>query len=181
RDQNALIYADKDTFVANVPAEYQEQARKAITTNPPPFEDYFASLDALYQRSHDPNQHWVQIQVSPVGGQWASDELIIRAVQWARARNTRVQMHMLESHYQQRYAFRKWQKGFIGHLDDLGALGDWLILAHMIWVEDGDADLLARRGVNVAHNPSSNLRLRSGIAPTAQYHHSGVRVGIGMD
>src|SRR5262249_16134239 len=61
------------------------------------------------------------------------------------------------------------------------ALGDWLTLAHMVWVEDTDAGLLASKGASVAHNPSSNLRLRSGIAPIAQFHRRGVKVGIGMD
>jgi 5-methylthioadenosine/S-adenosylhomocysteine deaminase len=180
-DQNGLIYDDRETFIASLPTDYRNQARAPITAAPPSLDDYFAALHALFESCHDPLQHWVHIQVSPVGGQWASDELITRAVQWARAKKTRVQMHMLESPYQRRYAFRRWQKGFIQHLDDIGVLGEWLTLAHMVWVEDTDADLLAARGTCVAHNPSSNLRLRSGIAPIARFHHSGVRVGIGMD
>jgi len=180
-DQNRLIYDDRETFIANLPTEYRDRAQNAVQSAPPPLDDYFAALDALFESCHDPRQHWVHIQVSPVGGQWASDELIARAVQWARAKNTRVQMHMLETQYQRRYAFRHWQKGFIQHLDDIGALGDWLTMAHMVWVEETDAGLLASSGTGVAHNPSSNLRLRSGIAPIAQFHRSGVKVGIGMD
>jgi 5-methylthioadenosine/S-adenosylhomocysteine deaminase len=180
-DQNSFIYDDRESFIASLPIEYRNQARATTTVNPPSLDEYFAALDALFEGCHDPQQHWVHIQVSPVGGQWASDELTTRAMQWARAKNTRVQMHMLESPYQRRYAFRRWQKGFIQHLADIGALGEWLTLAHMVWVEDTDADLLAARGAGVAHNPSSNLRLRSGIAPIARFHRSGVRVGIGMD
>jgi cytosine/adenosine deaminase-related metal-dependent hydrolase len=67
------------------------------------------------------------------------------------------------------------------HLDEIGALGPWLTLAHMVWIEDSDIPLLAERGVRIDHNPSSNLRLRSGIAPVAALHHAGVRVGIGLD
>ena len=58
---------------------------------------------------------------------------------------------------------------------------DWLTLAHMVWVEDDDIELLAERGVGVAHNISSNLRLRSGIAPVAKMAEAGVKVGIGLD
>ena len=65
----------------------------------------------------------VHIQVSPAGGQWCSDELIIRACEWARSRHTRVQMHMLETRYQRIYADKTWGKSFIRHLDDIGALG----------------------------------------------------------
>ena len=90
-------------------------------------------------------------------------------------------MHMLESPYQRDYAWRTWGRGFIEQLDSMGALGEWLTLAHMVWSEADDPALLAARGVSVAHNPSSNLRLRSGIAPIARYRQAGVNVGIGMD
>ena len=60
-------------------------------------------------------------------------------------------------------------------------MGDWLTLAHMVWVDDEDLELLAERGVGVAHNISSNLRLRSGIAPVAKMAAAGVKVGIGLD
>ena len=51
----------------------------------------------------------------------------------------------------------------------------------MIYVEEVDAELLAERGVSIAHNPSSNLRLRSGVAPIPDYLNAGVNVGIGLD
>jgi len=44
-------------------------------------------------------------------------------------------------------------------------LSPWLTLAHMVWIEEEDLPLLAEHSVGVAHNPSSNLRLRSGVAP----------------
>ena len=115
------------------------------------------------------------------GGQWASDALILGATEWARANGTRVQMHMLESPYQRDYAYRTWGHSFVTQLENLGAAGDWLTLAHMVWTEPEDDALLAARGVSVAHNPGSNLRLRSGIAPVARYRRAGVNVGVGMD
>ena len=124
----------------------------------------------------------IHIQASPVGGQWASDALIQGATDWARANNTRVQMHMLESPYQRDYAWRTWGRGFIEQLDSMGALGEWADPgAHGVERGRRPGALLAARGVCVAHNPSSNLRLRSGIAPIARYRQAGVNVGIGMD
>ncbi len=180
-DQNRLVYNDHEGFLASLPLELHDIGLAAM--QPPTFtvEDYFRELDALYEQYHDIDEDWVHIQVSPVGGQWASDDFTCRCIEWARARQTRVQMHMLETRYQRRYAFRQWNKGFIQHLDDIGALGDWLTLAHMVWIEETDADLLAERGARVAHNPSSNLRLRSGVAPIPALHQAGVIVGIGLD
>jgi cytosine/adenosine deaminase-related metal-dependent hydrolase len=90
-------------------------------------------------------------------------------------------MHMLETRCQRLYAYRTWGTSFVEHLDAIGALGDWLTLAHMVWVDDGDLPLLNERHVGVAHNPSSNLRLHSGIAPLHAFLRAGIAVGVGLD
>jgi len=163
-DQNLLVYADEETFIAGLPLELQADAQ--ARTQKPPFtiDEYLDLCTRLYDQYHDAENHTVHIQVSPAGGQWCSDELIMASVEWAKTRKTRVQMHMLETKYQRLYAHKKWGKSFIQHLEEIGALGDWLTLAHMVWMDEDDYELLQERGVGIAHNPSSNLRLRSGIA-----------------
>ncbi|MDE2949610.1 MAG: amidohydrolase family protein [Chloroflexota bacterium] len=179
-DQNQLVYAERELFLDMLPPELRRRAGSAEAVDLSA-DDYFALLEDLYRNFHDSKRHRAHIQASPAGGQWCGDELIIRACEWARARRTRVQMHMLETRYQRIYARKTWGVSFIRHLEDIGALGDWLTLAHMVWVEDEDMELLAERGVGVAHNISSNLRLRSGIAPVAMLAAAGVPVGIGLD
>ena len=179
-DQNPLVYAERDRFLRQLPAELRDEvaAADAIDLSE---DDYFAILDDLYQEFHDDKHHRVHIQASPAGGQWCGDGLIIRACEWARRHQTRVQTHLLETRYQRIYAHKTWGLSFIRHLDEIGALGDWLTLAHMVWVDADDIDLIAERGVGIAHNISSNLRLRSGIAPVARLMAAGVNVGIGLD
>lgn len=179
-DQNQLVYAERELFLDMLPPELRRRAGGAHAGDFSA-DNYFALLDDLYENFHDSQRHRAHIQASPAGGQWCSDALIIRACEWARERRTRVQMHMLETRYQRIYAQKTWGVSFIRHLEDIGALGDWLTLAHMVWVEDEDIELLADRGVGVAHNVSSNLRLRSGIAPIAMLAAAGVPVGIGLD
>ena len=179
-DQNQLVYAERERFLDLLPAEIRAQVADSGGTCLDA-DEYFALLDDLYNNFHDSEQHRVQIQASPAGGQWCSDELIIRACEWARERGTRVQMHMLETRYQRIYAHRTWGKNLIGHLEDIGALGNWLTLAHMVWIEGDEIELLAECGVGVVRNISSNLRLRSGIAPIAEMVAADVPVGIGLD
>lgn len=179
-DQNQHVYAERQRFFDMLPPELRE-AVGDVRDIDLSVDDYFDILEDLYSSAHDSERHRVHIQVSPAGGQWCSDGLIIRACEWARSRHTRVQTHMLETRYQRHYAYKTWGKSFIQHLQGIGALGDWLTLAHMVWVEDDDIDLLADCGVGVAHNISSNLRLRSGIAPVAKMVATGVKVGIGLD
>ena len=63
----------------------------------------------------------------------------------------------------------------------LGVLGPHLIAVHSVHLEEPEIDVMAREGVCVAHCPSSNLKLASGIAPVAAMRARGVRVGIGTD
>ncbi|MPZ77517.1 MAG: amidohydrolase family protein [Deltaproteobacteria bacterium] len=67
------------------------------------------------------------------------------------------------------------------HLDSLGVLGADLSLAHSIWIEDGDVELFASRGVTAVHNPASNLRIGSGLAPVKEYLAAGVHLTLGTD
>jgi 5-methylthioadenosine/S-adenosylhomocysteine deaminase len=180
-DQNPLVYGERERFLAGLPATLQEAAQGFLQPIPLTEDDYFRQLTTLYHRYHDPQNHKAHIQVSPAGGQWCSDALILRAVDFARQHKTRVQMHMLETQYQRHYAYRRWGKSFIQHLADIGALGPWLTLAHMVWLDEADLPLLAAHGVGVAHNPSSNLRLRSGVAPVPALLDAGVLVGVGLD
>ncbi|HEY8449858.1 MAG TPA: amidohydrolase, partial [Bacillota bacterium] len=64
---------------------------------------------------------------------------------------------------------------------EVGLVERPLLAAHCVHLEPGDIELLARHGVAVAHNPISNLKLASGIAPVAALIDAGVRVGLGTD
>src|SRR6202007_322495 len=75
----------------------------------------------------------------------------------------------------------RYGKSLVEHLDELGFLSDRLKAAHAVWLDDEDIARLSGAGVGVAHNPSSNLRLGSGVAPVRRMLRQGVTVGIGTD
>jgi cytosine/adenosine deaminase-related metal-dependent hydrolase len=180
-DQNLLVYDQESQFLKQLPPNVKQLAE--AFREPPPLstQDYFQLCNDLWHAYHDSVNHNVHIQVSPAGGQWCSDELIMTAVEFAVSHQTKVQMHLLETSYQQQYAYRKWNKSFVQHLREIGAIGSWLTCAHMVWVEPEDLSCLADSKVGIAHNPSSNLRLNSGIAPIAQMLARGIPLGIGLD
>ncbi|CAN5430262.1 amidohydrolase [soil metagenome] len=180
-DQNPLIYAERERFLAGLPTTLQAAAQRFLRPTPLTQQDYFVLCDQLFQKHHDATDHAVHIQVSPAGGQWCSDELTLATLDWAKRHGTRIQMHMLETGYQRTYAFKRWGRSFIAHLAEIGVLGPWLTLAHMVWIEATDLPLLAEYGVGVAHNPSSNLRLRSGVAPIPEMLAHNINVGVGLD
>lgn len=66
-------------------------------------------------------------------------------------------------------------------LHELGVLDERAILAHCIWLDEADMDILATTGAGVSHNPASNAKLASGVAPIPALRERGVPVGLGTD
>ena len=69
----------------------------------------------------------------------------------------------------------------VEYLADLGILSNRLVVAHGVHLTDGDIALLARHDVAVAHNPTSNMKLASGVARIPDLLGAGIRVGLGTD
>ena len=90
-------------------------------------------------------------------------------------------MHLLETPYQQEYAQRRTGTTAVRHLADLGLLGPQLTIGHGVWLTEADIERVASTGTMVCHNASSNLRLRSGVAPLNPLLARGVRVALGLD
>jgi 5-methylthioadenosine/S-adenosylhomocysteine deaminase len=67
------------------------------------------------------------------------------------------------------------------HLDSIGVFAGRTVAAHCVWVNDGDMGILKARNVGVAHCPSSNMKLASGVAPVVRMLASGINVGLGPD
>lgn len=92
-----------------------------------------------------------------------------------------IHAHMAESKIQAISGRRVYGRSLTAHLDRLGLLGPHFTAAHGIWLDAADLDILAARGAAVAHNPSSNFRLGSGMADVPAMRRAGIAVGIGSD
>jgi 5-methylthioadenosine/S-adenosylhomocysteine deaminase len=69
----------------------------------------------------------------------------------------------------------------VAYLERIGFLNNRVIAAHMVWPQGSDIEILKRRGVGVVHNPQSNMKLASGVAPVPKMLIEGVFVGLGTD
>jgi 5-methylthioadenosine/S-adenosylhomocysteine deaminase len=117
----------------------------------------------------------------PSAVQRCSDELLIKSAEMARKRNLPIHIHLAETKAQAVMGQRLYRTSLLKHLDTLGVLGPNLSLAHSIWLEPEDIALFAARGATPVHNPASNLRIGSGLAPVKEFLAAGVRVGLGTD
>jgi cytosine/adenosine deaminase-related metal-dependent hydrolase len=90
-------------------------------------------------------------------------------------------MHLLETPYQKAYARRRGGGSAVEHIRRHGLLGPDMTLGHGVWMTEADIEAVAETGTRICHNASSNLRLRSGVAPLNAFERHGVRVAIGID
>ncbi len=110
-----------------------------------------------------------------------TDALLTGCRDLARDWDLPIQTHLAESQTQAAAAGRRYGHSLVGHLDRLGLLGPPLSVAHAIWLDPADLDRIAGAGVTVVHNPASNLRLGSGVAPVRALLDRGAAVAIGTD
>ncbi|NEO86892.1 MAG: amidohydrolase family protein [Spirulina sp. SIO3F2] len=137
-------------------------------------------METVIAQFHAPEQG-IEIMVAPTGIQLCSDDLFKGCIdlsdRFALCRHT----HLLETQAQQRLAQEKYGCTAVEHLHRLGFLNQRTALAHCIWLTDSDISILAQTGATVVHNPLSNLRLGSGIAPIFKYRQAGINIAIGCD
>jgi cytosine/adenosine deaminase-related metal-dependent hydrolase len=141
--------------------------------------EYFAMIERLWNdyREHPRLGVWF----GPPAPHWVSDRFLERIAQYAEAMDVGIQTHVNESVYEMLHGPRYYGQPTVHHLERLGLLSPRLSIAHGVWLNDAEIDLLAENGACVSHNPGSNLRLRSGIAPLSAMIERGVTVGLGMD
>jgi 5-methylthioadenosine/S-adenosylhomocysteine deaminase len=90
-------------------------------------------------------------------------------------------IHVAETESETATARERNAASVVAYLDTLGFLGPGVVAAHAIWVNDADIAVLKSRRVGVSHNPESNMKLASGIAPVSAYLAADVAIGLGTD
>lgn len=110
-----------------------------------------------------------------------SKELMIEVGELARRKRVHVHTHASENRDEIALVEQIMGRRNILFFDDIGLTGENLVLAHCIWVNDEELQVLKNSGTTVAHCPSANLKLGSGIAPTVKMAEMGIKLSLGAD
>lgn len=159
---------------------------------PEPHRSVAASMSAASHEDHlkscenmlnawDHDRDWARPALGPTIPLHCTDEFIRGCRDLARDFGAGIQMHLAESKVQAVSGIKRYGKTLAAHLGDLGLIGPGFVGAHGVWLDDDDLKLLRDNGAAIAHNPGSNLRLGSGIAPAAKMRDIGLTFGIGTD
>ena len=121
------------------------------------------------------------IMLGPSSPMNCSDGLLREVVKVCEQFNLGIHTHLLETRLQSWAARKLHKKALCAHLEEIGFLSSRLSAAHGVWLDELEMDILARSAASVVHNPASNLKLGSGIAPIAKLKARGVNVALGTD
>lgn len=150
------------------------------SSSPSSTDETLAMIEAIVQQFHDP-EAGIYIGVGPTGFHRCSDALLQGCADLSDRYNLCRHTHLLETRAQKLLAQERYGITGVQHLRNLGFLNDRTTLAHSVWISDSDIEILAQTQSTVVHNPVSNLRLGSGIAPILKCVKAGVNVAFGCD
>ncbi|MGD9764636.1 MAG: amidohydrolase family protein [Candidatus Binatia bacterium] len=140
------------------------------------------SIESLMQKHHGTENGRIHACPSPMLPQCGTPEALQGSLELARRFDTIVPIHVCESNMDARVFSETWGGlSCTDYLNNLGFLDSRVLAAHCVWLNDRDIRLLKVNDVKVAHNPSTNMFLASGIAPIPKMIASGITVGLGID
>ena len=181
KNQCYLVYGNDEDVLSKMPDDLAGGVRGIIDSSILSTEDYLGMTADLIRDYPAGSTNMVRLLYSPQAYHWADEDTLAQIADLARAADGGLHTHCVESYYQRLYAERLLVQTPVQRFNELGFLGPKTSLAHCVWLTADDMAILAETGTSISHNPSSNLRLRSGIAPVLEMHRQGVHVALGTD
>jgi cytosine/adenosine deaminase-related metal-dependent hydrolase len=136
----------------------------------------------LIQQYHDPNPgSYTQIVLAPCSPFSVTGELMRQSAALAREYGVKLHTHLAETQDEEQFCLDQFGKRPVAYMGALDWIGDDVWFAHSVYVNEREINLYAKTGCGVAHCPTSNMRLASGVAPILEMLTAGVKVGLGVD
>jgi 5-methylthioadenosine/S-adenosylhomocysteine deaminase len=146
--------------------------------------DYFESIDSnrrlleQYRTAADGRvRSWVGLEHL----MYCSEACFTAAAALAEEFDTGVHVHSSETTWEVEESIKRWGARPIEVMAKRGVITDRAVVAHCVWLDDREIEVLAGAGAAVAHCPCSNMKLASGAAPIGRLRAAGVTVGLGSD
>ncbi len=141
-----------------------------------------ADTQRVIEEFHDPEPGaMTRVVVAPCSPFSVTTDLMAASADLARAHGVTLHTHLAETMDEEDFCVAAFGKRPLDYAESVGWLGPDVWFAHGVWIDGDGVRRMADTGTGVAHCPSSNMRLSSGIAPVRAYRDAGVRTGIGVD
>jgi cytosine/adenosine deaminase-related metal-dependent hydrolase len=170
------IFPDPATVTPAALAEL----RAASPLNPRPLAETMSLVEACISRFNG-RAGRIAVFPGPSNPSRCSDDLLIACQSLAEAYDVGIHTHLLETSRQDQLARARYGRSMVAQLDELGLLTERLSCAHCIWMDEDGLRRMAAAGAVAVHNPESNLKFGSGLAPLRDMKRLEVAVALGTD
>jgi len=145
-------------------------------------ENILKDSQRLIEKYHDAKPGaMTQIVLAPCSPFSVTSDLMKQSAKLAREYGVHLHTHLAETEDEEQFCMQMFGHRPVGYMQEVGWVGDDVWFAHSVWVNDEEIQVFAKHHCGVAHCPTSNMRLASGIAPIKEYRAAGVNVGLGVD
>ena len=144
-------------------------------------EQAFKENKELFDNYHGSADGRITVMFGPHAPYTCPPDFLRRVAEAAKARKADVHIHLSETKGEVDDCLKNYGKTPMEIMEDTGIFDCGTLGAHCVWLSDKDIEIMAKHNVRVAHNPGSNMKLASGIAPVPQLLKAGVCVGLGTD
>lgn len=142
-------------------------------------DDSFDYVETLIKKWE--NDPLISCAVSPHAPYTVNQERLIKAKALADKNGVIFHTHLSETQFEVQESLKKHGKSPVEYLNDIGILDQNTVSAHCVHLSEKDIEIIQKQDMGVSHNPQSNMKLASGIAPIQKLLDKDVRVGIGTD
>lgn len=145
-------------------------------------ESVLAASRQAVERWHDSAAGAInQVVLAPCSPFSVTRQLMADSAVLARELGVRLHTHLAETHDEEAFCLEQFGARPVEYAEQVGWLGEDVWFAHGVHIAADESSRMAATGTGVAHCPTSNMRLASGIAPLGRYREQGVPVGLGVD
>ena len=145
-------------------------------------ENILKDSQRLIEKYHDAKTGaMTQVVLAPCSPFSVTSDLMKQSAKMAREYGVHLHTHLAETEDEEKFCMQMFGHRPVGYMQEVDWVGDDVWFAHAVWVNDEEIKVFAKHNCGVAHCPTSNMRLASGIAPVKEYRAAGVNVGLGVD
>ncbi|MCE7699236.1 MAG: amidohydrolase family protein, partial [Methanobacterium paludis] len=141
----------------------------------------FKETQRIIEKCHDTADGRIKVSFGPHSPYTCSEELLEGVRKEADKYGLKIHIHASETQKEVEDVLEAHRKRPFEYLDEIGLLGEDVLAAHAVWLSDNEMDIIKERAVKLSHNPSSNMKLASGISPVSKLLEKGICVSLGTD
>jgi len=181
-------FADQYFFMEDVARAVEEAGLRAMLSygiielgDPKRRESEIRAGEKLVETCQGAAGGRIQTMFGPHASYTCSPECLMQVKELAKKYKVGIHVHISESQDEVDKIMKKYGKRPVEHLDSIGFLGPEVLAAHCVWLTEREIGIVQKQGVKPVHNPVSNMKTASGVAPVPEMLAAGIPVSLGTD